>query len=56
MLRKKRIILSIYTAFFEDKDGKSIPTGLPILVLEKNGTLKWVTGIKVFSILDEIFH
>ena len=39
---------TVYTAFFEDKDGKSIPTGLPILVLEKNGTLKWVTGIKFF--------
>lgn len=36
--------------------GKTIPTGLPTLVLEKNGSLKWITGKEVFCIFDEIFR
>lgn len=47
---------TVYTPFFEKKDGMDVPTGLPVLILEKNGHLKWITGRKVFMICDEIFR
>ncbi|MBS6256217.1 hypothetical protein [Megasphaera massiliensis] len=47
---------TVYTPLFENKHGKRIPTGLPVLVLEKKGILKEVTGRKVFLICDEIFR
>lgn len=47
---------TVYTPFFEKKDGMAVPTGLPALVLVKNGQLTWITGRKVFMICDEIFR
>ena len=47
---------TVYTPLFEDEEGKTIPTGLPTLVLEKHGSLKWITGKEVCCIFDEIFR
>ena len=47
---------TVYTPFFEKKDGMAVPTGLPVLILEKNGHLIWITGRKVFMICDDMFR
>lgn len=47
---------TVYTPLFENKQGMAVPTGLPTLVLVKNGQLTWITGRDVFMICDEIFR
>lgn len=47
---------TVYTPLFEKKDGMAVPTGLPALVLVKNGQLTWITGRKVFMICDDMFR
>jgi len=47
---------TVYTPLFENKQGMAVPTGLPVLVLVKNGQLKWITGRKVFMICADMFR
>lgn len=47
---------TVYTPLFEDKQGKPVPTGLPALVLEKDGHLELITGSEVFMICDDMFR
>ena len=44
---------NVYIPYFEPVDGIVPPTGLPVCILEKNGSLTWVTGKDAFTILDE---
>lgn len=37
-----------------DKDGRPLPTGLPMAMLYKDGDTKFVSGIELFDLLDKL--
>ena len=43
----------VYSPYLRPVNGIVPPTGLPTYILEKNGTLKWITGKDAFTILEE---
>ncbi|MDY2964940.1 MAG: hypothetical protein SOR58_01925 [Megasphaera massiliensis] len=45
---------TVYTPLYKDYRGETMPTGLPVLVLEKEGHLKTVEGEMVFMIFDDM--
>jgi len=47
---------TVYTPLFKNSLERAMPTGLPVLVLEKEGCLKTVRGRKVFMIFDDMIR
>ena len=45
---------TVYTPLYKEYRGETMPTGLPVLILEKEGHLKMVEGEKVFMIFDDM--
>lgn len=45
---------SIYALSLLDKDGTSLPTGLPILVVEENNKLQIIVGEEALRLLSNI--
>ena len=37
-----------------DKDGVTSPTGLPVLIVYKGGSISYVSGIDAFDLLDSL--